>query len=262
MTAARPSEAGRPSLRDLAYETLRRRIIEVELQPGERLVERDLATELEVSRIPLREALRLLAAEGLVVLVPHRGALVAPFTPGDVRDLFDVRESLESLAARLAAERADEDGLARLAAGLDAAREATRAHDRAAIAAANAAFHTDIVELASNALLSGVMRPLEARMHWLFRLTARRDPDQQCAEHERMYEAIAARDADLAARLAHEHVADGRAASLALAERWSRPDIDPEAVAARRRRGRGDAGKQAGPEAWSASGPAGRARVS
>nr|WP_202432828.1 GntR family transcriptional regulator [Streptomyces sp. SID7815] len=249
VTAARPPDAGRPSLRDRAYEVLRRRIIEVELQPGERLVERDLAAELEVSRIPLREALRLLAADGLVVLVPHRGALVAPFTPADVRDLFDVRESLESLAARLAAERADEEGLARLADGLEAARAATRAHDRAAIAEANAAFHADIVELAANALLSGVMRPLEARMHWLFRLTAQRDPDRQCAEHQRMYEAIAARDADRAARLAHEHVADGRATSLALAERWSRPDIDPEAVAARRRRGRGDGGKRAGPEA-------------
>ncbi|MGW1813982.1 GntR family transcriptional regulator [Streptomyces sp. NPDC002125] len=249
MTAARPSDEGRPSLRDRAYETLRRRIIEVELQPGERLVERDLAAELEVSRIPLREALRLLAADGLVLLVPHRGALVAPFTPGDVRDLFDVRESLESLAARLAAERADDDGLARLAEGLATARAATRAHDRAAIAAANAAFHTGIVELASNALLSGVMRPLEARMHWLFRLTALRDPAQQCAEHEQMYEAIAARDADRAARLAHEHVADGRATSLDLAAQWSRPDIDPEAIAARRRRGRGDAGKQAGPAA-------------
>ncbi|GHA84242.1 MULTISPECIES: GntR family transcriptional regulator [Streptomyces] len=243
-SAAQPSGPGRRSLRDHAYETLRRRIIEVELRPGERLVERDLATELRVSRIPLREALRLLAAEGLVLLVPHRGALVAPFTPSDVRDLFDVRESLESLAARLAAERADEEGLRRLAARLDAARTATREHDRPTIAAANAAFHTDIVDLAANALLSGVMRPLEARMHWLFHLTAQRDPAQQCAEHERLYEAIAARDGDRAARLAHEHVADGRPASLALAARWSMPDIDPEAIAARRRRGRAEAGKR------------------
>lgn len=237
MTPTQPSEAGRRSLRDHAYETLRRRIIEVELQPGERLVERDLATELEVSRIPLREALRLLAADGLVVLVPHRGALVAPFTPTDVRDLFDVRESLESLAARLAAERAGEEGLERLAARLDVARTAIREQDRRAIAFANAAFHTDIVDLASNALLSGVMRPLEARMHWLFRLTAQRDPAQQCAEHQQLYEAVAARDGDLAARLAHEHVADGRATSLALAARWSHADIDPQEVAARRRRG-------------------------
>ncbi|MCQ4211206.1 GntR family transcriptional regulator [Streptomyces longispororuber] len=236
MTAAQPAGAARGSLRDRAYDTLRRRILEAELQPGERLVERDLAAELDVSRIPLREALRRLEADGLVLLVPHRGALVAPFTPADVRDLFDVRESLESLAARLAAERSDAAGLARLRARLDAARAATRDQDRAAIAAANAGFHTDIVELTANPLLTSMMRPLEARTHWLFRLTAQRDPARQCAEHEELYAAIAAGDADRAAALALDHVSDGRAESLALAGRWSHPEIDPQAVAARRRR--------------------------
>ncbi|WP_372346259.1 GntR family transcriptional regulator [Streptomyces sp. KL116D] len=236
MTAAQPAGAARGSLRDRAYDTLRRRILEAELQPGERLVERDLAAELDVSRIPLREALRRLEADGLVLLVPHRGALVAPFTPADVRDLFDVRESLESLAARLAAERSDAAGLARLRARLDAARAATRDQDRAAIAAANAGFHTDIVELAANPLLTSMMRPLEARTHWLFRLTAQRDPARQCAEHEELYAAIAAGDADRAAALALDHVSDGRAESLALAGRWSHPEVDPLAVAARRRR--------------------------
>ncbi|MEV3858894.1 GntR family transcriptional regulator [Streptomyces sp. NPDC050095] len=236
MTAAGRAGAERGSLRDLAYDTLRRRILEVELRPGERLVERDLAAELDVSRIPLREALRRLEADGLVLIVPHRGALVAPFTPADVRDLFDVRESLESLAARLTAERADAAGLDRLQARLDAARQATEKQDRAAIAAANAGFHTDIVDLAENPLLTSMMRPLAARTHWLFRLTAQRDPARQCAEHEDLYEAIAARDADRAAALAHAHVADGRAESLDLAARWSHPEIDPQAVAARRRR--------------------------
>ncbi|MEU9736187.1 GntR family transcriptional regulator [Streptomyces sp. NPDC048002] len=238
MKAARPAAEPRGSLRQRAYDSLRRRIVEAELQPGERLVERDLAAELEVSRIPLREALRLLEADGLVLLVPHKGALVAPFTPADVRDLFDVRESLESLAARLAAERADRSGLDRLAARLDGARAATRAADRDAIAAANAGFHTDIVDLADNPLLSGMMGPLEARTHWLFRLTAQRDPAQQCTEHEQLYEAIAARDADRAAALAHHHIAAGRAVSVALAAEWSLPEIDPEAVAMRRRRKR------------------------
>lgn len=236
MTAAEPAGPRRGSLRDRAYDALRRRILEAELQPGERLVERDLAAELDVSRIPLREALRRLEADGLVLLVPHRGALVSPFTPADVRDLFDVRESLESLAARLAAERSDGEGLARLEARLHAARAATHEGDRASIAAANAGFHADIVELAANPLLTSMMGPLAARTHWLFRLTAQRDPARQCAEHEELYAAIASGDADRAAALALEHVADGRAESLALAERWSHPEIDPQAVAARRRR--------------------------
>ncbi|MER6676706.1 GntR family transcriptional regulator [Streptomyces sp. NPDC000983] len=238
MKAVPPSAEPRGSLRQRAYDSLRRRIVEGELQPGQRLVERDLAAGLEVSRIPLREALRLLEADGLVLLVPHKGALVAPFTPADVRDLFDVRESLESLAARLAAERADRPGLDRLAARLDSARTATRAADRDAIAAANAGFHTDIVDLADNPLLTGMLRPLEARTHWLFRLTAQRDPAQQCTEHEELYEAIAARDTGRAAALAHDHIAAGRAVSVALAAEWSLPEIDPEAVAMRRRRRR------------------------
>lgn len=224
------------SLRDRAYEELRRRILATELPPGQRLVERDLAAELEVSRIPLREALRLLEADGLVLQVPHKGALVAPFTPADVRDLFDVRESLEALAARLTAERRDDTGLARLRERLTAARAATAAGDEAGIAAANAGFHADIVELSANPLLSALMRPLEARTHWLFRLTAQRDPARQCAEHEELYEAIATGDAEKAAALAHEHVASGRDTSLHLAEQWSHPDVDPAEVAARRRR--------------------------
>ncbi|WP_199547810.1 GntR family transcriptional regulator [Streptomyces sp. N35] len=228
--------AARSSLRDLAYDALRRRILDAELQPGAPLVERDLAAGLAVSPIPLRGALRPLAAGGLVVLVPHRGALVSPFTPADVRDLFDVRESLESLAARLAAERADSEGLGRLAARLTQARTAIAAQDRGGIAAANAGFHADIVELADNPLLTNMMRPLEARTHWLFRLTAQRDPAQQCAEHEEMYEAIAAGDGDRAAALAHAHVVDGRAESLSLAEQWAHPVIDPQRVAATRRR--------------------------
>ncbi|BCJ41422.1 GntR family transcriptional regulator [Actinoplanes ianthinogenes] len=226
------------SLRDRAYQELRRRILTIELAPGVRLVERDLAADLEVSRIPLREALRLLEADGLVLQVPHRGALVAPFGPADVRDLFDVREALEALAARLTAERRDEAGLARLRERLAAARAATAAGDEAGIAAANAGFHADIVELAANPLLSGLMRPLEARTHWLFRLTAQRDPAQQCAEHEELYEAIAAGDVEKTAALAHEHVASGRETSLRLAEQWAHLDVDPAAVAAKRRRKR------------------------
>ncbi|MFC9894747.1 GntR family transcriptional regulator [Nocardia sp. NPDC127579] len=225
-----------PSRRDHAYQVLKRRIVEVELHPGARLVERDLAAELEVSRIPLREALRMLAAEGLVLLVPHKGALVATFSPADVRDLFDIREVLESLAARLAAERATPATLAPLTARLAAARAATAAADLPRIAAANAAFHTQIVDLAANPLLSTLLSPLAARTEWLFRLTASRDPGEQCSEHEELYALIAAGRAEAAAACALAHVAAGRALSMALAEQWSDPDFDPELVAKGRRR--------------------------
>ncbi|MFE3544730.1 GntR family transcriptional regulator [Nocardia sp. NPDC059177] len=230
------SESAKKSLRDQAYEELRDRIIDLRLSPGQRLVERDLATELAISRIPLREALQLLEREGLVVIVPRQGAIVAPFTVADVRDLFDVRESLEVLAARLAAERADAGDLAALRAQLTAARQATARGDEAAIAAANAGFHAVIVEVSGNPLLQSLLRPLESRVRWLFHLTKERDPGIQCDEHEDLYAAIAANDPDAAAEIAYRHVASGREPSLALSAQWSMPDIDPVTATRTRQR--------------------------
>lgn len=219
--------------REAVYATLKERIIEGDLTPGRRLIERDLAAELDVSRVPVREALGRLEAERLVVLVPRQGVLVSPFTPADADDFFDVRESLEVLAARLAAQRADTDGLARLHAVLDRADEATRRGEPRDIALANAEFHTAVVHLSGNALLIDMMRPLEARLRWLFRLT-HGDPDQQCAEHHEIYAAIESHDAAAAAAHALRHVARGRTPSVALAATWTA--VDPVAATRTRRR--------------------------
>lgn len=230
---------GRKPLREHAYDELRARIVGLDLAPGTRLIERDLAEELNVSRIPLREAMQRLAQDGLVRVVPRQGAIVSPFTVDDVRDLFDVRESLEVLAARLAAERADPDGLNRLAAQLDIARQATKEKDGPAIAAANAMFHVIIVDLAANPLLESLLQPLEARVQWLFRLTSDRDAHVQCHEHEDLLAAIADHDPDRAAASAYHHVHSGRAHSLAMAAQWSRDEIDPVELTKSRRRSAG-----------------------
>lgn len=232
---------GRPgSLSDRAYGVLRRRIIEGTAAPGERLVERDLAAELEVSRIPLREALRRLAAEGLVVAVPGRGTIVSPITPEDVRDLFDVRTSLESLAARLAAERATPGELAVLRACVDRARNA----EADAATDANADFHEAVVATAKNALLTSLMAPMSAHLRRLFHLTADRDPAVQCAEHEELYAAIAAGEPERAAAQAAAHVEGGRAHTLAAAAEWT--GVDVEGATRTRRRGGGAAGGAVG----------------
>lgn len=231
------ADKGRKSLRDHAYDELRARIVGLDLAPGDRLIERDLAEQLAVSRIPLREAMQRLQQDGLVVVVPRQGAIVSPFTVDDVRDLFDVRESLEVLAARLAAERADADGLKLLTAQLETARQATKRKDTPAIAAANAGFHTIIVDLAANPLLESILKPLEARTQWLFHLTKDRDAGVQCREHEEMLDAIASRDPDRAAESAFHHVHSGRDASLAMAAEWSQTSIDPFELTKSRRRG-------------------------
>lgn len=226
------------SLRDYARNAIRERIMTVDLKPGQRLVERDLAAELAVSRIPLREALRMLAAEGLILLIPGKGALVAPFGPEDVTHLFDVREVLESLAAQLAATRATAESIKPLNDCLDQSRAAIAAGDTQGIAAANAAFHAEVVALAGNPLLSSIMGPLASRVEWLFRLTASRDPHVQCAEHEAIFNLIASGNASAAAASAFAHISSGRSESVALAAEWSHESVDPEKVARSRRRRR------------------------
>ncbi|WP_245797787.1 GntR family transcriptional regulator [Mangrovactinospora gilvigrisea] len=223
---------------DETYEALLERIVEGGLRPGQRMVERDLAAELGVSRVPVREALRRLSVEGLVVLVPRQGALVAPFTPADVEDLFDVRERLEGLAARRAAERADADDLAALGGLLDAARAARDAGDERDFARANAGFHLAVVRASGNALLEQMTAPLAQKLRWLFRLTADRDGAQQCAEHAALLAAVSAGDADRAEALAREHAASGRAESIHAASAWADPDFDPVTLTKTRRRTR------------------------
>ena len=107
---------------EFVYQTLRDAITRCELRPGERLVIDDLARRLQVSAIPVREAIQMLQAEGLVVSVPHTGVSVAPVTSESIQDIFALLEGLETVASRLVAERArpDElDALARLVEEMD-----------------------------------------------------------------------------------------------------------------------------------------------
>lgn len=213
---ARPSVgAAHRSLRDSIADELRERIISGAYPPDFRLVERDLAQQLEVSRIPLREAFRQLESEGLVRALPRRGVVVASMSAKDVENLFEIRESLESLAARLAAQRADQQGLQRLRAHLDDARAATTAADKDGIARANAAFHATIIDLADNELLHSMMTPLNSKVRWLFRITSETDPEMLCREHAELFDAIAAGNADQASRIALEHVAASRQPTFA-----------------------------------------------
>jgi DNA-binding GntR family transcriptional regulator len=231
----------RRSLGTQAYERLREDIVALRRPPGQRLVERELATELEISRIPLREALRLLEAEGLVVIVPRQGAMVAPFTAADVRHLFDVRESLEVLAVRLAAQHADSRGLAALQSHLVAARAAIEAGDVNALADANARFHETVIAMSANPLLQSIMQPLNARVRWLFHLAQGPTDDAEddmCTEHEAIYRAIAAGDADRGGALAYEHVRATRESTLEMAAGWTVQDLDPVAVTRTRQRER------------------------
>jgi DNA-binding GntR family transcriptional regulator len=198
---------------------LRGAIMDGSLAPGEKLVEQSLADQLNVSRIPLREAILVLEAEGFVRSVPRRGTHVTRLTMADVDDLFDIRESLEVLAARRAAELASDVDLALLTEvkeSLIRNREAVASGDDGAIAASSVRFHQLIVEMSGNALLSTLMRPVQGRVEWLFRMTSQRDQEAACREHDQLLRAILRGDADEAGRLALDHIASGRKPSISI----------------------------------------------
>ncbi len=205
---------------EAVYEWVRDRIIDGRLPTGSRIRERDLAEEINVSRVPIREAFPRLEAEGYIRTLPRRGAVVAPMALADVSELFDVRASLEVLAARLAAERCalGADGSALIAA-LRHAEEATGRTDARAIVGATTDFHAAVVELAGNRLLQGLMVPIQGRVKRLFNIANERDDVDLHREHEDLCDAIVHGQVERAAALALAHVEHSRADTIPIIER-------------------------------------------
>lgn len=202
------------SLVDQVHAQLREAIIGGTYPAGTRLVERELALRMDVSRVPLREAFLKLELDGFIELIPRRGAVVRQLTMRDVRELFSVRVSLESLAAELAATRPPSERIGALTEALRRAEAATATNDPGLISSANAAFHESIVELSDNTLLEKMMAMISGRVRWLFRLTAERNPAALCHEHQELFRAIERGDAAGAAEFAAEHARSGRQYSV------------------------------------------------
>jgi DNA-binding GntR family transcriptional regulator len=216
-------------LRDQVRDEIRQRIIDGHLQPGTRIVERDIAAELAVSRVPVREALRMLQSEGFISVVPRKGVVVRSLSRVDVLELFDVREALEVLATRRAAETATPARLRRLNQLLAKARKAIDTGDSAAAGSANDAFLDEIIRLADNELLASLLEPLQGRLHWLFRQIA--DLDALWEEHTELYDAIASADPDRAAEQALHHVRANRGVALEMLFEDDSADADSAASA-------------------------------
>ena len=204
------------SLADSAYQRISGKILSGDYAPGFRLRERELSEELDISRIPIRESLPQLEADGFIVTYPRRGAVVREFTVRDAEELFDIRLNLEVFAARKAAEFIAAGGESTRLAELQAeSAAATARHDVATIATVNSALHAEIIAMSGNTLLATAMRPILGRLQRLFALTSDRDPQAQCIEHAGLCEAIYAGKPDLAAALAYAHIELGREPSLA-----------------------------------------------
>lgn len=203
------------SLSRLVYETVRERIILGQYAQGSRLPEQRIGEELEVSRVPLREAVPLLERDGFVSTSPRRGAVVSTWTARGIDDLFDVRLCVEVGAARYAARQVGLGAsLDRLAAALDAAHHVVEERDAYAIAQASTAYHEAVVETAGNDLMLKMMRTVSGRMTWLFYLTSGLPADDAYADHVALRDAIASGNERVAEAVAYAHIERDRLPSF------------------------------------------------
>ncbi|MGY6022298.1 GntR family transcriptional regulator [Streptomyces spinosirectus] len=192
------------AIRERVLAGLRQEIISGTLRPGDRLVERELADRFGVSRVPVREAIRALVAEGFVHFETPRRAVVRRLTRQDVQELFELREALEVYAAGLAASRATPEELARVEKLLDLAAAATEAGDAEAITDVNSRLHDRIVAMAGNSLLTEALEPVAGRLRWMTRRNE--EWPHLLVEHRELYEAIASGDPERARAQALAHV--------------------------------------------------------
>lgn len=203
------------SLGDEAYHALFDGILAGRYPAGSQMRERQLSAELNVSRVPVREALRRLTDEGFLTTSKYRTATVRQLTLKDVDESFDLRMALEVLAARQAALAvADGASGAELEELMAEARRLLAAGDQSGLDRVNLALHEAIVRVSGNRTLASMAGPLFGRMRWIFAMTNDRDPVAQCEEHEAIVAAILAGNADLAVPLVQVHTEEGREPSL------------------------------------------------
>ena len=195
-------------LRDVVFENLRTAILEGNLKAGQRLMEVQLAEQLGVSRTPIREAIRKLELEGLVVMLPRKGAYVANMSFKDLIDVLEIRSSLEGLAASLAAERLREEDISDLERVAKEFEKSVREADIDNVLKKDVEFHEKIFLMANNKKLYQLITSLWEQVH-RFRVTYVSNSDASLSlvdEHNRILEAIKSGDCELAKKYATEHI--------------------------------------------------------
>ena len=196
----------RASGAQLVYGELRERILNLDLAPGARLPEAELAAEMAVSRTPLREALRMLLAEDLVEQLPTGGMVVRRLDLQDMQELYVVRAALEGLAAREACRRLTEADLEALGNLVEQMR--LLVDHPAELTRLGREFHARIAAIAGNQRCEQLLRQLHGHMRRYHALSSRREPRRRAAleDHRALFEALRARDPDAAERTVRDHV--------------------------------------------------------
>jgi DNA-binding GntR family transcriptional regulator len=205
-----PPPTTEPALRATVRDRIRLRIVDGTIAPGARLVERNLAAELGVSRVPVREALRDLVAEGYAIDRATRGIAVRAYPDAEVDELFEIRAALEGVLLRRAVAGLPAGGEAALQACLDQTRSDLAAGDLAAAVAGNARFHEVLADVVAGPMLREMLLGIRDRMRWLLR---RHDnPAQIHAEHSELLAAIVRGDHRHAEELFRQHLSTSRTA--------------------------------------------------
>ena len=195
-------------LRDVVFNTLRQAILKGELKPGERLMEIALAERLGVSRTPIREAMRKLELEGLVVMIPRRGAQVANITEKDLNDVLEVRITLENMAIEKACANMTDKDVRKLELAAQDFQKSTAEGDLVKLAEADVNFHEAIYRAADNKRLMQVLNNLREQIY-RYRVEYLKEDEARnrlVKEHEEITDAIRNRDVKKAQELSFEHL--------------------------------------------------------
>ena len=195
-------------LRDVVFNTLRQAILRGELKPGERLMEIQLANKLGVSRTPIREAIRKLELEGLVLMIPRKGAEVAEITEKNMRDVLEVRKALEELAVQLACEKITDEEIEEMKKAAEDFKKILKSKDITEIAEADVRFHDIIYMATDNQKLIQLLNNLREQMY-RYRVEYLKDAaiyPRLIEEHHRMYDALKEKDQKQAVAYVEKHL--------------------------------------------------------
>lgn len=199
-------------LRDVVFNTLRQAILKGELKPGERLMEIALAEKLGVSRTPIREAMRKLELEGLVVMIPRRGAQVANITEKDLNDVLEVRIALENVAIEKACTRMSKEDMGRLWLAAKEFERTMAEGNLVRLAEADVAFHEIIYRASDNKRLNQVLNNLREQIY-RYRVEYLKEEETRnvlVKEHEELTKAIRQRDVKKAQEISFRHIENQR----------------------------------------------------
>ena len=197
-------------LRDVVFNTLREAILRGDLEPGERLMELQLASKLGVSRTPIREAIRMLEQEGLAITIPRKGAIVAGMTEKDMQDVLEIREALEELSVQVACDKITEEEIKKLAENKRLFEQSLETKNIKRMAEADVAFHDVIYQATDNPKLVNMLNNLREQMY-RYRVEYLKDEEnykELLKEHEAIYDGIVRRDKQAVTSMIRKHISN------------------------------------------------------